>query len=64
MRSPTAMWDFLRWSESKKAFINYQRGKYVSDAEIAPWEHDAEDTYDAIDWVSKQEWCNGKVRDG
>ncbi|WP_316838671.1 CocE/NonD family hydrolase [Pedobacter gandavensis] len=37
------------------------RGKYVSEAEIAPWEHDAEDTYDAIDWISKQEWCNGKV---
>lgn len=37
------------------------RGKYVSDASIEPWEHDAEDTYDAIDWISKQSWCNGKV---
>jgi putative CocE/NonD family hydrolase len=37
------------------------RGKYVSDAKIEPWEHDAEDTYDAIDWISKQNWCNGKV---
>lgn len=37
------------------------RGKYVSDAAIEPWEHDAQDTYDAIDWISKQPWCNGKV---
>lgn len=37
------------------------RGKYVSTAAIAPWEHDAEDNYDAIDWISKQSWCNGKI---
>jgi putative CocE/NonD family hydrolase len=37
------------------------RGKYVSEAEIGLWEHDAEDMYDAIDWISKQSWCNGKI---
>ena len=37
------------------------RGKYASTAAIEPWEHDAEDTYDAIDWISKQSWCNGKI---
>lgn len=37
------------------------RGKYVSSADIAPWEHDAKDIYDALDWLSKQSWCNGKV---
>ncbi|MBC8985068.1 CocE/NonD family hydrolase [Pedobacter sp. N36a] len=37
------------------------RGKYISTASIEPWEHDAEDTYDAIDWISKQSWCNGKI---
>lgn len=37
------------------------RGKYVSTAAIEPWEHDAEDTYDAIDWISKQSWCDGKI---
>ncbi|WP_230544488.1 CocE/NonD family hydrolase [Mucilaginibacter sp. UR6-11] len=37
------------------------RGKYASDVSIEPWEHDAEDGYDAIDWISKQSWCNGKV---
>ncbi len=37
------------------------RGKYVSDVRIEPWEHDANDLYDAIDWISKQGWCNGKI---
>jgi len=37
------------------------RGKYFSDVSIEPWEHDAEDAYDAIDWISKQNWCNGKI---
>ncbi|WP_295125532.1 CocE/NonD family hydrolase [uncultured Chitinophaga sp.] len=37
------------------------RGKYVSTADIAPWEHDAKDIYDALDWLSRQSWCNGKV---
>ncbi|WP_316792086.1 CocE/NonD family hydrolase [Pedobacter frigoris] len=37
------------------------RGKYVSDAMIEPFEHDANDVYDAINWISQQSWCNGKV---
>jgi len=37
------------------------RGKYIAGPAIVPWEHDAEDLYDAIDWISKQSWCNGKV---
>lgn len=37
------------------------RGKYLSDAPIEPFEHDANDAYDVIDWISKQNWCNGKV---
>ncbi|MEO6405382.1 MAG: CocE/NonD family hydrolase [Ferruginibacter sp.] len=37
------------------------RGKYLSDAAIEPFEHDANDAYDAIDWISRQSWCNGKI---
>jgi putative CocE/NonD family hydrolase len=39
----------------------YARGKYRSTDEIRPWETEARDTYAAIDWISKQPWCNGKV---
>ena len=37
------------------------RGKRLSPEEVAPYEHDAEDVYEIIDWVSKQPWSNGKV---
>ncbi|PSL43902.1 hypothetical protein CLV51_107214 [Chitinophaga niastensis] len=37
------------------------RGKRLSPDEIVPYEHDGNDAYDVIDWISKQPWCNGKV---
>lgn len=37
------------------------RGKRTSTDEIEPFEHEAEDLYDVIDWISKQSWNNGKV---
>ena len=37
------------------------RGKRLSKEDIEPFEHDANDAYDIIDWISKQSWCNGKV---
>jgi putative CocE/NonD family hydrolase len=37
------------------------RGKRLSPQEIEPFEHDADDAYDIIDWISKQSWSNGKV---
>ena len=39
----------------------YSRGKRDSTNEIFPYENDANDAYDVIDWISKQQWCNGKV---
>ncbi|MCF8323805.1 MAG: CocE/NonD family hydrolase [Leadbetterella sp.] len=37
------------------------RGKSLSPQDIEPFEHDAKDAYDAIDWISKQAWSDGKV---
>jgi putative CocE/NonD family hydrolase len=37
------------------------RGKGGSPQSIEPFEHDADDAYDIIDWISKQQWSNGKV---
>ncbi len=37
------------------------RGKKRSPQIIEPFEHDASDIYEAIDWISKQPWCNGKI---
>jgi putative CocE/NonD family hydrolase len=37
------------------------RGRNKSEGEFFPYENDAQDFYDIIDWVSKQPWCNGQV---
>ena len=37
------------------------RGRYESDGEFYPFIHEAEDGYDAIEWLGGQPWCNGKV---
>lgn len=41
--------------------IAYTRGKRWSVNEIYPYEFDGNDAYDVIDWISKQQWCNGSV---
>jgi uncharacterized protein len=43
------------------AVIADTRGKRLSKQEIVPFEYDASDAYDIIDWISKQSWCNGKI---
>ncbi|SHM46245.1 CocE/NonD family hydrolase [Chryseobacterium polytrichastri] len=37
------------------------RGKYLSPNSIEPFEHEAEDINEAISWIVKQSWSNGKV---
>ncbi|MBV1909327.1 MAG: CocE/NonD family hydrolase [Kangiellaceae bacterium] len=41
--------------------IAYTRGKRFSTKEILPYEHDGNDAYDVIDWISKQGWSDGRV---
>lgn len=41
--------------------IAYTRGKRFSPDEIFPYEHDGNDAYDVIEWISNQKWCNGSV---
>ncbi|TZF98994.1 CocE/NonD family hydrolase (plasmid) [Chryseobacterium panacisoli] len=37
------------------------RGKRNSNNVNDPFEHESEDVYEVIDWISRQPWCNGKV---
>jgi putative CocE/NonD family hydrolase len=41
--------------------IAYTRGKALSPDAVAPYEHEAQDAYDLIDWISKQSWSDGRV---
>lgn len=42
-------------------FVVNSRGKRTSPDKIEPYEHEVNDLYEIIDWISKQKWCNGKV---
>ena len=37
------------------------RGRGNSEGEYRPFEKDGIDGYDAVEWISKQEWCNGNI---
>lgn len=37
------------------------RGRGNSEGEYKPFEKDGIDGYDAIQWISKQSWCNGSI---
>ncbi len=37
------------------------RGRYASDGEFWPYQHEGRDGYDTIEWAAKQEWSNGDV---
>ncbi|WP_449401454.1 CocE/NonD family hydrolase [Chryseobacterium wanjuense] len=41
--------------------ILHTKGKYLSDSSIEPFEHEADDINEAISWIIKQPWSNGKV---
>jgi len=37
------------------------RGRYRSDGDFVPFEDEADDGYDTVEWVAAQAWCTGDV---
>ncbi|MBI5397271.1 MAG: CocE/NonD family hydrolase [Verrucomicrobia bacterium] len=37
------------------------RGRYASEGEFYPMKNEANDGYDAVEWVARQPWCDGNV---
>ncbi len=37
------------------------RGRGNSEGEFIPFENDGKDGYDIVNWISKQNWCNGNI---
>lgn len=37
------------------------RGRFASEGEWEPFVNEARDGYDSIEWLAKQDWCDGKV---
>lgn len=43
------------------AVLVYARGKEKSEGVFEPFENEAEDNFEVIDWISQQNWCNGSI---
>ncbi len=41
--------------------LQYCRGTGTSDGDFTPFESEAEDGVDCIEWCARQEWCDGRV---
>lgn len=54
---------FAKLSADKEyvGVVAYARGIRTDVKNYAPYEHEATDIYDIIEWISKQPWCNGDV---
>ena len=43
------------------AVVQDCRGKFQSEGVFYPYDHEGRDGYDAIEWLGKQPWCNGRI---
>lgn len=43
------------------AVVQDCRGKFASEGTFIPYNHEGQDGYDAIEWIGKQPWCNGRI---
>ena len=51
-----------RWAKAGYIFIAQDcRGKFGSAGDFAPYIHEGQDGYDAIEWITRQPWCSGRV---
>jgi len=41
--------------------VAYARGIRTNLNDYFPYEHDGNDIYELVEWISKQPWCNGRV---
>ncbi len=37
------------------------RGRFLSEGKCEPWQNEVNDGYDTLEWLAKQEWCDGNV---
>ena len=52
----------LDYLKAGVAFVSQDfRGLYDSEGTFDRFTHEIEDGYDSVEWVARQEWCNGKV---
>ena len=59
---PAAAPDPLRATGGGYALIVQDtRGRFGSDGDFVPFEHEGDDGFDSVEWVAAQDWCDGNV---
>lgn len=54
--------DGVFWASEGFAYVAVDvRGRGNSDGDFVPLLRDADDGYDAVEWIAQQPWCDGKV---
>ncbi len=43
------------------AVVQDCRGRFQSDGDFIPYNNEGQDGYDAIEWLGRQSWCNGRI---
>ena len=43
------------------AVVQDCRGRYESEGDFIPYNSEGQDGFDAIEWLGKQPWCNGRI---
>ncbi len=43
------------------AVVQDCRGRFQSEGDFFPYANEGQDGYDAIEWLGKQAWCNGRI---
>ncbi len=54
--------DGVFWATNDFVYVAIDvRGRGNSDGDFRPFESDADDGYDAVEWLATQQWCDGRV---
>ena len=43
------------------AVVQDNRGKFASEGTFFPYDNEGQDGFDAVEWISKQAWCDGRI---
>lgn len=43
------------------AVVQDCRGKFASEGTFIPYNHEGQDGFDAIEWLARQPWCDGRI---
>lgn len=50
------------WAQNGYIYVAQDvRGRYDSEGDFVPWDHETNDGYDTLEWIGQQAWCDGNI---